>query len=268
MTEQNPLIEVAIVIPVYNEQDCIRSVIESWIQTLSRHSISFHIFAINDGSTDGSWPILSEMAKKYSQVTCIDKENEGHGVTVLRGYRHVIELNPIWVFQVDSDNQFMPDDFLKLWSQRYQFNYLIGRRFARKDPGIRLLISRILKANLFFLFGSYLEDANSPFRLVKTRYLKTYLSAIPDDTFTPNIFLALIASRLGHLKFIPVKHFERRSGKISLMSWRLFKACLLAFRQLWAFRQSFCEQTKSIQDQIQKESILGHESDRKQQDAA
>lgn len=75
--------KVSVIIPVYNAEKYIREALDSVIsQTLE----DIEIICINDGSKDSSLQILREYEKKDSRIKIIDKENEGYGKTVNRGF--------------------------------------------------------------------------------------------------------------------------------------------------------------------------------------
>src|SRR5580692_3617998 len=105
--------ELVVVIPVYNEQDCIEEVITSWGNFLKDYlkTVSFTIVVVNDGSKDGTPKILDGLSPRLPYLHVVHQKNGGHGNAVLNGYREALKFSPAWVFQVDSDNQFLPEDF-------------------------------------------------------------------------------------------------------------------------------------------------------------
>ena len=70
------MINVSIVIPVYNVEKYLKQCLESvGNQTLDK----IEVICINDGSTDNSLNILKEYEKKYNNIIIIDQENKGPG---------------------------------------------------------------------------------------------------------------------------------------------------------------------------------------------
>ena len=70
------MINVSIVIPVYNVEKYLKQCLESVVnQTLDK----IEVICINDGSTDNSLNILKEYEKKYNNIIIIDQENKGPG---------------------------------------------------------------------------------------------------------------------------------------------------------------------------------------------
>jgi glycosyltransferase involved in cell wall biosynthesis len=241
--------DLVVVIPVYNEQDCIEEVIVSWNNFLQNYlkGVSFRIVVVNDGSKDKTPGILDQLTKKVATLEVVHQKNGGHGNAVLNGYHIAVKHNPEWVFQVDSDNQFLPEDFPKLWEQRSKSNFLLGNRKKRYDDFNRLIITRIVRVLNYMLFGVFIIDANIPYRLIKGPYLAKLLAALPPDPFAPNIFLSVMAKKDGNdLQSIPVTHKERETGQVSIIKLKLLKVCLRSARELLNFSFSLKKRIKSL----------------------
>lgn len=195
-----------LIMPAFNEEENIEKTINEWSSVIQKFKGS-EILVINDGSTDKTKKIIKKLVVKYRFLKVLHKINEGHGKTILRGYKYAIESNHQWVFQTDSDNQFTPNDFSKLWKRRHGSNFVLGYRYNRKDPFYRKLLTLTISTWILILFGKYIKDSNIPFRLIKRTYLKNLLKMIPDGVFAPNIFLSVLAARDGqNLQHIPVNH--------------------------------------------------------------
>lgn len=230
-------LQLCAVMPAYNEEECITAVVSRWIEALATVVPEMRLVVVNDGSRDQTGRILDELKAREPRLVVIHQENGGHGAALYRGYREALALNPGWVFQVDSDDQFETTDFTRLWEARGSSKFLTGRRLVRHDALHRLIITRILRFLNLLLFGCFIPDVNIPFRLIEARYLTALLALIPPDTFAPNIFLAVLAARDGqNLHQIPVTHKDRQTGTVSIVRWRLIKACLRTARELMGFR--------------------------------
>jgi dolichol-phosphate mannosyltransferase len=233
-----PKTGLIVVIPVYNEQDCIEEVITSWGDFLNSYlkQVSFKIILINDGSKDNTPKILDALKPRLSYLEVIHQKNGGHGNAVLNGYEEALKYNPDWVFQVDSDNQFLPQDFPKLWEKKEKSDFLLGYRKKRYDDFNRLVITRIVRVIIFLLYRVFVTDSNIPYRLIKGSYLKILVSDLPGRPFAPNIFLTVMAKKDGNdLMFIPVTHKERETGQVSIIKWKLLKVCMRSARELLSF---------------------------------
>jgi glycosyltransferase involved in cell wall biosynthesis len=233
-----PKTGLTVVIPVYNEQDCIEEVLSSWGNFLNGYlkGVSFNIVVINDGSKDNTPKILDEIKGKYPYLHVVHQKNGGHGEAVLNGYAEALKFSPDWVFQVDSDNQFLPDDFPKLWENREKSNFMLGYRKKRYDEFNRLIITRIVRVIIFMMYGVWVNDSNIPYRLIKGNYLTLLLRDLPGRPFAPNIFLTVMAKKDGNdLMFIPVTHKERETGQVSIIKWKLLKVCFRSAKELVGF---------------------------------
>ena len=161
-----------IVIPAYNEESNLEEVVRQWHPVAQRTGAEGRLFIIDDGSTDGSWELLGRLSRRYPCLRAVHKENQGHGATVLYGYRCAIAEGADYVFQTDSDGQTDPKDFEMLWKERGRGGLLIGSRNHRKDGWQRILVTRTLRTVLWIIFGCYTKDANTPFRLMRADQLE------------------------------------------------------------------------------------------------
>lgn len=228
---------LTIVMPVYNEAECIEPVVRDWAALLDR--IPGQMVVVNDGSKDGTGDILNRLEKEFSRLKIVHQANAGHGAAVMRGYHEAVKLGSDFVFQTDSDDQFKAQDFDKLWQHRDESGFITGYRQAREDAFHRKIITRIVILLNFFLFGVFLKDSNVPYRLMRTNYLSELLRLFPNEVFAPNIFLTVLAKKSGSRLFeIPISHEDRKTGQVSIMRLKLLKACFRCAKELFLFRVS------------------------------
>ncbi len=241
---------LSIVMPAYNEEECIELVVEQWTGMLDRQfpADNTRLIVINDGSKDRTGEILDQIKDKYPKLFVVNQKNGGHGNAVVNGYRQAVALDSEYVFQTDSDDQFVTDDFMKLWAKRHESPFILGYRQVRHDAGARLIITRILQYSIAAIYGTFISDSNIPFRLIKGSFLKKLLAQLPDpEPFAPNIFLAVMAKKAGcNLFDIPITHKERQTGTVSILKWKLLKVCMQSFRELAQFRLDLNRKVKAI----------------------
>ncbi|GAA4419674.1 hypothetical protein GCM10023187_54210 [Nibrella viscosa] len=241
---------LSIVMPAYNEQECISLVVDQWIELLDREfpTDATRLIVVNDGSKDRTGEILDQLKERHPKLTVVHQKNGGHGNAVVNGYRQAVALESEYVFQTDSDDQFVSGDFKKLWDKRRQSPFILGYREIRHDAQARLWITRILRGSIAAIYGTYIMDSNIPFRLIRGSFLKQLLAQLPDPTpFAPNIFLAVMAKKAGYNTFdIPITHKERQTGTVSILKWKLLKVCMLSFRELAVFRLELGRKVKAL----------------------
>ena len=240
-TGVRPDLELAVVVPVYNEQDSIRNVLEEWCETLKRLGIRFCVFAYDDGSKDDSSDVLRAVASIYPQnIKVISKQNSGHGPTILRGYKEVAPLAE-WIFQMDSDNEMSAKSFSQLWERRTDYDFLLGCRQGRRQPIVRCLVSLVSRLVIRCFYGSGTGwDVNSPYRLMRSSAFKSLFQMMPGNTFAPNLIVSGYVARKGlNYSEIPVPHKERQTGEVSIKKWKLLKAAVRSFYQTISFSTRF-----------------------------
>jgi len=227
--------ELALIMPVYNEEACINEVVSSWYSELSGLDIKFIMIVLNDGSRDKTKDKLEHFAGN-ARINIINKMNSGHGPTILQGYHMGVNLAD-WVFQTDSDDEMKPAFFKELWSRRQDYDALFGFRQGRKQSISRSLISRISRVTVNIVFGKGVLDVNTPYRLMRGDILKNIISQIPDDTYAPNIIISgkLAASGVRIYNF-PVPNEGRKTGTCSIVKWKLWKAVIKSFLQTFNIR--------------------------------
>lgn len=215
-----------IVIPAYNEKDNIENTVNDWYPIVEKYNGNgeSRLVVINDGSKDNTYEILCNLAKTRPFLLPQTKENGGHGSTVLYGYRFAIEHNADYVFQTDADGQTNPAEFEAFWSQRKEYDALIGKRTDREDGKSRKYVENVVCILLRLIFGVKVSDANAPFRLMRTDVLSEFLPKLPKDFNIPNIMLTTyFVYYRKRVKFIEISFKPRQGGVNSLNIKKIIK---------------------------------------------
>lgn len=226
--------DLIVVLPVYNEAQIIQTVIEDWATTLRALNIDFEIRAYNDGSTDDTLTKLRDIVHTHPELNIIEKPNSGHGPTILKGYR---DADATYIFQVDSDNEMKAKYFALLWKERNNYDCIMGKRaFSFKVPLPRRIVSYMAKMAVRFFYGSGISDVNVPYRLMRKDKFIDIFTAIPADTFAPNVIISgmVIRNKLRIKDFFIPTDF-RATGTVSIQRMRLLKVAIRSFRETIAF---------------------------------
>ena len=112
----------SIIIPVYNEINCIHPLLNSLEPFISK---GHEIIIINDGSTDGS----AEVLKGYKSISLINiAVNRGKGYAIKKGLEKV-RYEKVVIF--DGDMEIDPSEISKLMilDSESSLNYVMGYRF-------------------------------------------------------------------------------------------------------------------------------------------
>ena len=171
-------LDFCIVIPVFNEEKIIQNIINKALKFSDKYK--FKIVIINDGSTDLTKKILSKIRNK--KIIIFHKKNEGHGKTILKGYKMAIKLKPEFVLQADSGDKISFNEFKKLFKFKSEFDYVEGNRKNRDDPLYRIFISFGLKIMFASIIGGAMnyipgETENSQ-NIIETCLICIFSSAV------------------------------------------------------------------------------------------
>ena len=179
-----------IVMPAYNEEENIESVVRQWYPILEGKAENSRLVVADSGSKDRTHEILLRLkAKKYPKLEILDTTNQYHGPKVIALYDYAIKKGVDYIFQTDSDGQTSPEEFEAFWQMREEYTGIFGFRPVRGDGKDRAFVEKVVCLLLKLYFGVNVPDANAPFRLMKTETVKKYLYKMQADYNLPNIMI-------------------------------------------------------------------------------
>lgn len=224
-----------IVIPAYNEEENIESVVTDWYPIVEKIGGESRLVIIDDGSKDSTYKKMQELAKTRPQFTPVTKKNEGHGATVLYGYQYALKAGADYVFQTDSDGQTLPEEFWPFWERRKDYEMVIGHRKGRQDGISRVFVTKTLKLVCRLCFHVTVTDANTPFRLMQAKSLKENIKLIPEKFNLSNVVLSVIyAKKKQKVLYLPITFRPRQGGVNSINLKKIIK---IGKKALHDFRQ-------------------------------
>ena len=229
-----------IVIPAYNETDNIESCINDWYPIIQAHSYNneSRLVIINDGSKDDTLDKLIQLTETHPLLIPLTKPNGGHGSTVLYGYRYAIDNNADYIFQTDSDGQTDPSEFEDFWKMRNNYDAIIGNRVVRGDGKSRKFVENTVCFILRIIFHIKVEDANAPFRLMRSSLVKKYIDKMPSDYNLPNImFTTYFVYNNEKIAFLPISFQPRQKGVNSINIKKIIKIGWKALGDFYRFKK-------------------------------
>ncbi len=221
-----------VIIPVYNEEASIASVLDEWLEALNKVGLNYTFCVINDGSLDGTLSIIRDYESKYSQIKVIDKLNTGHGQTCIFGYKLALEHGADWVFQIDSDGQCSPIFFPDFVKASHKNSVVMANRTKREDGINRWFISRFVSAFTFFATGFWIKDLNVPYRLMHAKVLEKIVNLVPEEFHLANIYLTVLIRKESPIYWINIYFLKRRGGIPSKSSFSFIKHGFKLYAQL------------------------------------
>lgn len=200
------LISLSILIPAYNVDDSIASVVEQAWKVGEKLSKKLEIIVIDDGSTDRTNTVLRRLEPSIPHLRILNHEtNKGYGETIKELY--YLGKND-WLFSLPGDNQYDARELTKLAAYMDRADMILGIRLDRQDPPSRILQSKIYNTLLKLLFGLNLRDVNT-IRLMKRSMLQS-LTLHSRSAFV-DAELAVRACDAGHtIHEVSVVHKKRK----------------------------------------------------------
>lgn len=228
-----------IVMPAYNEEANIETVISQWYPILNGKSEDSRIVIADSGSTDKTHSILNKLKiTDYPKLEILSDTERFHGPKIIALYSYAIDQEADYIFQTDSDGQTDPGEFGSLWSEREKYMGLFGNRLTRGDGKIRALIEKVVCFLLRLYFRVKIPDANAPFRLMRADTIKKYLSRLPSDYALPNIMITTLFIYYHEpVRFVPISFKPRQGGTNSLNLVKIFKIGCKTLKDFAIFRK-------------------------------
>lgn len=198
--------ELAVVLPAYNEQDNLESLVENWQQyrmiLKKEYNLNLKIFIINDGSKDNTGSIGEKLEYNYDNVTLLNHiSNKGLGEAVKTGLSHIVKNCTACVFAciMDCDNTHDPKYILDMIIKEKETgaDVTIASRYQKgsKVKGVssfRLFTSEGAR----FVYSSILgvknvRDYTCGYRLYKTEMLSKAFKRFGDSLISEKGFTCM-----------------------------------------------------------------------------
>lgn len=201
---------LSVILPCYNEESNLTGVVERCICVLEGIRSDYELIVVDDGSTDDTYRVASDLARFNARIVVIHHcRNGGYGRALRTGFGAA--KKPL-VFFMDADGQFDFGDIEKLFPLLRTAEIVVGYRITRRDALHRKINAFLFNRLVRFLFGLRVRDLDCAFKLIKREVLQTIrLSA---SGAAVNAELLIRAERAGFRRIeVGVNHYRRTSGE-------------------------------------------------------
>ena len=189
--------KILVVMPFYNEGSISKKFSEEIIEVLNNDvQQSFDYLLIDDFSIDDTFDNLLSLEKNYDCVKVFkNKNNYGHGKTVVRGYQYGKENGYDVVVQIDGDNAAEPTSIIDLinYAVKNGLDLCLAKRLNRPDSFIRKIITNVLFLNLLIRYQVKAVDSNVGIRYIDMSVLNFLDLPKLENLLIPNAFLSAFA---------------------------------------------------------------------------
>ena len=207
---------VAIIMPVYNEVDTIESTVRELYDKVANKMDNVGIWVFEDGSTDGTKEVIEKLEDEFPNLHAkMTKQKKGYPRAMREAFLSIDPREYEYVVAIDSDGQYEPDDFFKLWQiiQRDSPDIVMGRRISRKEPLYRRLLSQGLQILERLMFPVQCKDVTSVMRLMRVEVAHHIAKEICYSKYNFWLeFTARMALKNYTVIEIPIAYRERLGG--------------------------------------------------------
>lgn len=201
--------DLSVVIPIYYEEENIRPLYDAVTAVLDSSGLSYEIITVDDGSGDGSFAVLKELALADKRLRVIRfRRNFGQTAAMAAGFE---ASRGAVIIPMDGDLQNDPADIpLLLAKIREGYDVVSGWRKDRQDAFInRTLPSRIANGLISRMTGVHLHDYGCTLKAYRREVLEGIGLYGEMHRFVP-----ALASRVGaKVTELPVRHHPRLFGQ-------------------------------------------------------
>jgi glycosyltransferase involved in cell wall biosynthesis len=224
---KNPAIEdgpidLSLVVPVLNEVESLRRLVEEISQALDPQPLTYEILFIDDGSIDGSFELMLALREEYPQVGAIRfRRNFGQTAAFAAGFDRV---RGRIVVTIDADGQNDPADIPHLIAKLEDgYDIVNGWRANRRDGFLfRKVPSKIANRLIAQTSGVKLHDRGCSLRAYRIEVVRELRLYGEMHRFIPEL-----ASAAGFsMTEVPVNHRSRAAGVSKYGMSRTFRVIL------------------------------------------
>ena len=203
--------DISVVIPAFNERESLPE-LSAWIaRVLQEQGYSYEVLIVDDGSTDGSWDIIRELAGADAHVHGLRfQRNYGKSAALYCGFERA---QGDVVFTMDADLQDSPDELPEMYRMITEQGYdlVSGWKQHRKDNALtKNLPSKLYNATARRVTGIKLHDMNCGLKAYRKEVVKSI-----EVYGEMHRYIPYLAKNAGYAKIgeKPVVHAKRKYGK-------------------------------------------------------
>jgi glycosyltransferase involved in cell wall biosynthesis len=220
-------ISLSVVVPVYNEAENIRPLVERLESALRAAPGPIEMLFVDDGSTDRTLALLKEAQEKDARIRIAHfRRNLGQTAAMAAGFRLARGKA---VVTIDGDLQNDPGEILGLAEMLRDWDAVCGIRVHRHDTLWKRISSRIANGFRNWVTGDDIVDTGCTLKAYRRECLERLELYQGMHRFLPT----LLKMRGYHVTQVPVCHHPRLGGKTKYGTWGRLKKGLA---DVWAVR--------------------------------
>ena len=215
------MIDLTLVIPLLDEKESLHPLMRQIRDALAERDLTYEVLFIDDGSTDGSIDVLTELHAAHPQVKVIQfRRNFGKSAAYTAGFQRA---SGTYVITMDADLQDDPAEIPNLLNKLGEgYDLVSGWKKKRFDPLGKTLPSKFFNWVTGRVSGIDIHDFNCGLKAYRSEVVKDVRVFGELHRYIP-VLAHMEGYRIGEL---PVRHHPRQFG-VTKYGWgRLFKGFL------------------------------------------
>ncbi len=206
--EQAPDVDLTVLVPVLNEAENMRPLIEKLVQDLKPLGKSYEILVIDDGSTDGTFDQVRALSPSIPALRGIRfRRNFGKSAALSVGFR---EARGRAIVTMDGDLQDDSAEISRLLSKIDEgFDLVSGWKQNRQDAISKTVPSKLFNAVTSAVSGVPLHDMNCGLKAYRSEVTRTIQLRGELHRFIP-VLAHWSGFRVGEIRTV---HHPRLHGK-------------------------------------------------------
>ncbi|MFN7974242.1 MAG: glycosyltransferase family 2 protein [Acidobacteriota bacterium] len=210
--------KLSIVIPVYNEVATVAAIVGK-LEALELGPIEKEIILVDDGSTDGTRPLLEGMRGRHNVI--LHEKNHGKGGAIATG---ITAATGDYLLVQDADLEYEPGEIPKLLKPVLEGRAVVvyGSRFTgeRKNMFFHHYVgNKFLTFLTDFLYNTSLSDMETCYKLVPIDLVRSLELRAKRFNFEPEI-TAKILKRRVRIYEVPISYTGREFEEGKKITWR------------------------------------------------
>jgi undecaprenyl-phosphate 4-deoxy-4-formamido-L-arabinose transferase len=224
---EEPLPEISLVVPVFNEEATLEEVCRRATATLEELGRPFEVIVVDDGSRDGTWAVVERLAASDARLRAVRfKRNFGQHPAMHAG---MVRARGDVVVTMDADLQNVPEDLPRLIAAvEGGADVASGRRVSREDSWGRTLPSKVINGMLRRFTGADVSDFGCAFNAYSRAAVEPVLGVIGKQKFTK----ALVLSAGASVVEVDLTH-QARADSSRYSPFRLIRLALHVLAGFW-----------------------------------
>jgi glycosyltransferase involved in cell wall biosynthesis len=212
--------KVSIIIPVYNEKDTFKLLLEK-VEQANFAGLEKEIIMVDDCSNDGTTDILKEFSNQYKVL--FHEKNQGKGAAIRTAVK---EATGDFVVIQDADLEYLPDDYDKLLPLliNNEADVVYGSRFRNEENSKNFILKNKI-ANKFLtmltniLYGAEITDMETCYKAFKREFIQNITIKSNRFDFEPEI-TAKVMKQKARLKEVPISYNGRGHDEGKKINWK------------------------------------------------